>query len=57
MSFSIGTAVSAPLYGWSFDRLGSYDAALFVAAILFTAGALLLLFIGPYPADRAREQA
>lgn len=49
MPFGLGSAISAPVYGAVFDNFGSYNPALWVAAVLFVAGGLLLLGIGPYP--------
>jgi predicted MFS family arabinose efflux permease len=49
MPFGLATAISAPLYGWVFDQYKTYNPALFVAAIFFVLGGLLLLLIGKYP--------
>ncbi len=56
MPFAFGTALSAPVYGFTFDYFGSYNLALYTAAGFFTVGALLLFLIGPYPdLDAAHE--
>jgi MFS transporter, OFA family, oxalate/formate antiporter len=49
MAFGLSAAVSATLYGWVRDTTGSYDPILIAAAVMFIAGALLLLLLGPYP--------
>ena len=49
MSFGFGSAISAPIYGWTHDFFGSYDIALMTAAAFFIIGAALLLLIGRYP--------
>jgi MFS family permease len=56
MVFGIGSAVAPPLYGWVRDTYGNYDRALFVAAIAFVAGALVLLTLGRYPASLPRPR-
>ena len=49
MAFGLMAAVSPTLYGWVRDTTGSYDPILIAAAVMFIAGALLLLLLGPYP--------
>lgn len=47
--FGIASALSPAAYGWVRDSTGSYDPMLAVAAVLFVAGASLLLGLGRYP--------
>ena len=49
MAFGLMAALSPTLYGWVRDTTGSFDPMLIAAAIMFLAGALLLLLLGPYP--------
>lgn len=49
MAFGIASAASPAVYGAVRDASGSYDPILFVAAVLFVAGGLLLLTLGRYP--------
>lgn len=47
---------SAPaLFAMSYDRTGRYDTSFIISAILFGAGALLVLTLGRYPADSAEQ--
>lgn len=58
MAFGMSTAVSATLYGWVRDTMGSYDPMLYAAAVMFVVGALLLLTLGAYPSfDRQRTES
>jgi MFS family permease len=57
MAFGLSTAISASLYGWVRDTTGSYDPMLLAAAGMFVAGAVLLLFLGPYPVFVADERS
>ena len=57
MAFGLSTAISASLYGWVRDTTGSYDPMLLAAAGMFVAGAVLLLFLGPYPVFVAAERS
>ena len=45
--------------GWRkvFDRFGTYQPILYVAAVLFVLGASALLTLGRYPAFAPRDQA
>jgi MFS family permease len=45
---AIGAAAGTPLFGWSSDRLGSYDAALYAGALALVLGTLLILLLGRY---------
>lgn len=47
--FAVGSAISAPAYGYTYDYFGSYNIALLLAAGFFVAGAALLFFAGAYP--------
>jgi MFS family permease len=49
MAFGIASAASPAVYGAVRDTSGSYDPILFVAAMMFVAGGLLLLTLGRYP--------
>ncbi|MGA0704452.1 MAG: MFS transporter [Steroidobacteraceae bacterium] len=51
--FGIAAAVSPAAYGWVRDSTGSYDPMLTAAAVLFVAGASLLLGLGRYPDFRS----
>lgn len=51
--FGIASALSPAAYGWVRDSTGSYDPMLAVAAVLFVAGASLLLGLGRYPDFRS----
>lgn len=57
MPFGIGSAVSPIFYGLTRDRTGSYDQMLMVAAVMFVAGAGLLLLLGRYPDSHANVEA
>ena len=52
MVFGFGSAISPALYGAVRDATGNYDLALQVAAVMFVAGAVLLLLLGRYPDAR-----
>jgi MFS family permease len=54
MAFGIAASLSPTAYGWVRDTTGSYDPILFAAALMFIVGAVLLLFLGPYPDLAAR---
>lgn len=49
--FGFASGISPALFGSVFDRTGSYDIILYVAACFFVIGAILLLFMGRYPRD------
>lgn len=49
MLIGVTSALASLLFGVTYDRLGSYDAALGGAAFLMTAAALLFLALGAYP--------
>lgn len=46
---ALGGGMGPVVYGYAFDRLGNYVAALTSGAACLVAGALLLLLLGPYP--------
>ena len=46
---ALGGALGPIAYGYAFDRLGNYVAALTTGSACLVAGALLLLLLGPYP--------
>lgn len=54
MAFGIAASLSPTAYGWVRDTTGSYDPILFAAALMFIVGAVVLLFLGPYPDLAAR---
>lgn len=55
--FGLGSAFSPPIYGWVYDTFGTYRPALWSAAGIFGAAALLLLKLGPYPQLEGIEAA
>lgn len=57
MPFGIGSAISPIFYGVVRDRTGSYDQMLMAAAVMFIAGAALLLLLGRYPDTKGRSVA
>lgn len=46
---SSAAGLGPPLYGWAFDKTGSYTLILEITAGCFAAGAAVLLLLGPYP--------
>lgn len=52
LPFGIGSGISPAAYGAVRDATGSYDLALYTAAVLFVVGAVLLLGMGRYPEAR-----
>jgi MFS family permease len=50
-AFQLGSAVSAPMMGYYFDRVGDYTGALWFVALLALIGALLVAIMSPYPAQ------
>ena len=57
MAFGLASAISPPLYGWSYDIFGSYRYALICGAVLFTLSAVILFFMGKYPAESHEAEA
>ncbi|MEM7504479.1 MAG: hypothetical protein AAF417_20755, partial [Pseudomonadota bacterium] len=53
--FGFASAISPPLYGWSYDIFGSYRIALMCGAALFVVSAVILFFMERYPAERAES--
>ena len=49
MIFSVSAGIAPAVFGFSFDRYGSYDFIFSVAAILSLTGGLLMLLLGAYP--------
>lgn len=49
MAFAIGAAVAPALFGYAFDKYGSYNHILVISAGLFVLGGLTLLSLGKYP--------
>lgn len=47
--FAIGAAVGPSVFGYVYDRMGSYEQILTLCAGLFAFSAVLLVFLGPYP--------
>jgi MFS family permease len=46
---SSAAGLAPPLFGWAFDKTGSYTLILEATAGCFVAGATVLLLLGPYP--------
>jgi MFS family permease len=55
-SFSLTAGLGPVAFGFIFDRTGSYDNALMVAAALLVVGPLLLLGLGRYPRGGSTPQ-
>lgn len=53
--FRVALGAGPVVYGFVFDRRGSYTAVLLAAAVLLPLGSLLLLTLGAYPAGGARQ--
>jgi MFS family permease len=49
MIFSVSAGIAPAVFGFSFDRYGSYDFIFSVAAILSLMGGLSMLLLGAYP--------
>jgi cyanate permease len=47
--FIISSGIAPSIFGVVYDRTGSYAPALYASAVLFIAGACLLLTLGAYP--------
>ena len=54
-AFSLGAGGFPPIFGFLYDRLGSYDLAFSLSAILMVAGAIILAALGPYPQKPTTE--
>lgn len=50
--FGFASGIAPALFGSVYDRTGSYDAILLIAAVAFGVGALLMLTMGRYPVFR-----
>ncbi len=55
--FYLGAAMGAPVIGKIYDHVGSYGPGLAAIAGLFVTSAVLLLFLGAYPAFSAERHA
>jgi predicted MFS family arabinose efflux permease len=53
--FVVGAFVGPSLFGYVFDRTGTYSAILEACALLLVAGAATVLFLGPYPTQRKSD--
>lgn len=47
--FGFASGIAPALFGRVYDQTGSYDGILYVAAVMFTVGGVLLLTLGRYP--------
>ncbi|MCB2108413.1 MAG: MFS transporter [Rhodobacteraceae bacterium] len=47
--FVLASGMAPPLFGYVYDTQGRYDPILYIAAVAFVAGVLLLLALGRYP--------
>jgi predicted MFS family arabinose efflux permease len=55
--FGFASGIAPFVFGRVFDRFGTYQPILYVAAVLFVLGASALLTLGRYPAFAPRNQA
>lgn len=55
--FSLAAGAGPALFGYAFDRTGSYDTALWIGAAALVIGGLSLLGLGRYPALHTRPTA
>lgn len=55
VSFSIGAGLAPFAFGKVYDVFGSYNPILLIVAGMSVAGAVMLLFLGPYPAEFAHS--
>ncbi len=49
MAFAIGAAVAPAVFGYGFDKYGSYDQVLWISGALFVIGGVSLVLLGRYP--------
>ena len=47
--FAVGSGLAPALFGWWFDFSGNYVLILYISAILFVLGSLMMLAMGKYP--------
>jgi len=53
--FVVGAFVGPSLFGYVFDRTGTYSGILEACALLLVGGAAAVLFLGPYPTHRKSD--
>jgi MFS family permease len=53
--FVVGAFVGPSLFGYVFDATGTYSGVLEACAILLIAGAVTIVFLGPYPSQGKRD--
>ncbi|CAH1668760.1 putative MFS family arabinose efflux permease [Chelatococcus asaccharovorans] len=51
--FAVGAGLGPSLFGYVFDRTGTYSGILEICALLLVADAVVILFLGPYPSHRS----
>jgi MFS family permease len=56
-SFSLAAGVAPPLFGQVYDGTGSYEIALYSAAVALIVGGLMLFSLGRYPIFTARSSS
>jgi len=47
--FAVGSGLAPALFGWWFDFSGNYVLILYISAVLFVLGSLMMLVMGKYP--------
>ncbi len=55
--FVVGAFVGPSLFGYAFDSTGTYSGILQSCALLLVGGAIVILFLGPYPVRKTRQFA
>ena len=51
LTITVINAVAGIVFGWTFDRTGSYGTAIVMSAVVFAVGAVSYLLLGPYPSN------
>ena len=51
--FAVGAGLGPSLFGYVFDRTGTYAGILELSALMLVAGAVAIVFLGPYPSHRS----